>query len=214
MFDSALGFPIMPPLVSFSGPIVGSGSTLLHDDSFSGLRDVQRKCCGFVQLSNFISPGNPTKTPYRGFHPFQVFVIFPIHVNPWTVLCKKMIDKYDTSFQPNTMFSCTGKVAGSLNHRTMVHPPPFTQDYVFIVVSDSWTFHDRSTRSSAATSLPTPFQLSTLPRIYLTGLNLCLRLNDQPRRQDHAQVNPLTLILLQLFPPVRFYPLATPIYPD
>jgi len=155
-FDTAIDFPIVPPLVSFGGPIIGPGSTLLKDDPISGLRDIQRKCCGFVQLSTFISPGTPGKPPFKGFHPFQVFVIFPIHANPWTMLCKKMVDKPDTSFQPSTMFSCTGKVAGFLNHRNMVHPPLFPQDHVFIVVPDSWTFHDRPARSSVATSLATP----------------------------------------------------------
>jgi hypothetical protein len=30
------------------------------------------------------TPGNASKTPFRGFHPFQVFIIFPIHANPWS----------------------------------------------------------------------------------------------------------------------------------
>jgi hypothetical protein len=153
--DFNVDFPAMPPIVSFTGPILGPGSVLLRDDPISGLRDIQRKCCGFVQLSTFISPGNPTKPPFKGFHPFQVFVIFPIHVNPWTVLCKKMVDKADTSFQPNTVFSCTGKVAGLLRHDVMVQSPPSARDMVFIVVPDTWTFHDRTARSLPTTSLST-----------------------------------------------------------
>ncbi|KAM4061646.1 hypothetical protein HRG_013271 [Hirsutella rhossiliensis] len=46
-------------------------------------------------------PGNPDKIPLRA-STFQAFVIFPIHANPWAVLCK---------------------VAGLLDHSVMVHPP-------------------------------------------------------------------------------------------
>ncbi|KAH7110646.1 hypothetical protein B0J13DRAFT_577645, partial [Dactylonectria estremocensis] len=80
------------------------------------LDDVQLKCCGFVQLTTFLAPGNPDKTPYRGFHPFQVFVIFPIRANPWASLCKKMAERRDTQFQSNVLLTCTGKVAGLLGH--------------------------------------------------------------------------------------------------
>ncbi|PVH91304.1 hypothetical protein DM02DRAFT_705980, partial [Periconia macrospinosa] len=112
----------------------------------------QRKCCGFVQLSTYIAPGNPNKTPFKGFHPFQVFIIFPIHANPWATLCKKMADRRDTPFQPNTLFTCTGKVAGFLNHRIMVHPPQLTQDCVFIVVPDTWHFYDKAALESVSIS--------------------------------------------------------------
>jgi hypothetical protein len=42
--------------------------------------------CTTLDLYNPRKP-NPTMTPFKGFHPFQVFVIFPIHVNPWAILC-------------------------------------------------------------------------------------------------------------------------------
>lgn len=64
MFDMTDNFPVIPPIVSFTGPIVGSGRTLLHDEGISGVGDTQRKCCGFVQLSTYLVPGNPTKTPF------------------------------------------------------------------------------------------------------------------------------------------------------
>jgi hypothetical protein len=99
--------------------------------------DAQLKCCGFVQLTTFLAPGNPDKTPYRGFHPFQVFVIFPIRANPWASLCKKMAERRDTQFQSNVLLTCTGKVAGLLDHRLMVQPPALGQDYIFIIVPDS-----------------------------------------------------------------------------
>ncbi|KAH7038978.1 hypothetical protein B0J12DRAFT_580778, partial [Macrophomina phaseolina] len=41
-------FPAMPLIVSFAGPILGLGLTLLHGLSTSGLDDTQRKCYGFV----------------------------------------------------------------------------------------------------------------------------------------------------------------------
>jgi hypothetical protein len=117
------------------------------------LDNVQLKCCGFVQLTTFLAPGNPDKTPFRGFHPFQVFVIFPIRANPWASLCKKMAERRDTQFQSNVLLTCTGKVAGLLGHHLMVQPPTLEQDYVFIVVPDSWTFLDKGVSGPGS---PTP----------------------------------------------------------
>ncbi|RMJ00554.1 hypothetical protein CDV36_015893 [Fusarium kuroshium] len=159
-FASVDHFPAVPPVVAFTGPVVGSGRTLLRKESIPGLDGVQLKCCGFVQLSTFIAPGNPDKTPFKGFHPFQVFVIFPIHANPWAALCKKMVERRDTQFQTNALFTCTGKVVGLLDHSIMVYPPGFDRDYVFIVVPDTWTFLDRATSKSAAAAL----SLSTPPK--------------------------------------------------
>ncbi|KAH6874196.1 hypothetical protein B0T10DRAFT_415665 [Thelonectria olida] len=62
-------FPLVPPTVSFTGPVAGPGHALLHKESVPALDDAQLKCCGFVQLTTFLAPGNPDKTPYRGFHP-------------------------------------------------------------------------------------------------------------------------------------------------
>jgi len=152
MFDSADTLPVTSPIVSFTGPIIGPGHTLLHPDTISDLEDTQAKCCGFIQLSTFLTPGDPTKTPFKGFHPFQVFVIFPIHVNPWSSLCKRMTERQGTHFQSNTLFSCTGKVAGFLDHRIMINPPQLTQDYVFIVVPDTWQFHHKASLDSISIS--------------------------------------------------------------
>lgn len=155
MFNAMNNFPTVSPIVTFTGLIVGSGLILLHNDPISGLSETQRKCCGFVQLSTFITPGNPTRPPFRGSHQFQVFVIFPIHVNPWMTRCKKIAERQNTQFQPNTTFNCTGRIAGFLNHHIMVHPPQLPQDYVFIVVPDSWSFLEKSPRDSLSTSTPT-----------------------------------------------------------
>ncbi|KAJ4217442.1 hypothetical protein NW757_014635 [Fusarium falciforme] len=146
-------FPLSSPIVSFTGNVVGSGHTLLRRESVPTLDDTQLKCCGFVHLTTFLAPGNPNKTPYRGFHPFQVFVIFPIHANPWATLSKKMAERRDTQFQSNVLLTCTGKVAGLLGHHLMVQPPTLEQDYVFIVVPDSWTFLDKGVSGLVS---PTP----------------------------------------------------------
>ncbi|KAJ4197284.1 hypothetical protein NW759_016334 [Fusarium solani] len=50
-FASVDHFPAIPPVVTFTGPVVGSGRTLLRRKSIPGLDNVQLKCCGFVQLS-------------------------------------------------------------------------------------------------------------------------------------------------------------------
>jgi hypothetical protein len=161
MFNTMENFPVISPTVSFTGPIINSGHTLLHNESISGLGDIQRKCCGFIQLSTFITPGNVSKTPFRGVHPFQVFIIFPIHANPWLSLCKKMIERQDSQFQPNTLFTCTGKVAGFLNHNVMVHPPLLAEDRVFIVVPTTWNFLDKATLRDSISVAPLP---STPPK--------------------------------------------------
>ncbi|OAQ62547.1 hypothetical protein VFPBJ_11408 [Purpureocillium lilacinum] len=148
--------PTIMPVVSFTGPVVGSGLDLLQADAAPAFDEPQLKCCGFVQLSTFVSPGKPEKTPFKGFHPFQVFVIFPVHANPWTSLCKKMAQRRDSQFQPGAPFTCTGKVAGLLAHRHMRHPPALEQDYVFIVVPDTWTFLDKATFNQPPTAQITP----------------------------------------------------------
>ncbi|KAM4056482.1 hypothetical protein HRG_003369 [Hirsutella rhossiliensis] len=102
LFASMDDFPHVPPVVSFTGLVVGTGHSLLRRDLLPGLDTAQLRCCGFVLLSTYVAPGNPDKIPFKGFHPFQAFVIFPIHANPWAVLCK---------------------VAGLLDHGVMVHPP-------------------------------------------------------------------------------------------
>ncbi|KAM4062958.1 PIF1-like helicase [Hirsutella rhossiliensis] len=139
---SADAFPAIQPIVSFTGPVIGSGRDLLHGNSAAALDDTQLSCCGFVQLSTFICPGIPGKTPFKGFHPFQLF---------------KMTERRDSQFQPNALLTCTGKIAGLLDHQIMTHAPAFEQDYIFIVVPDTWTFLDRamSNQASATQLLPT-----------------------------------------------------------
>ncbi|KAH7115543.1 hypothetical protein EDB81DRAFT_919185 [Dactylonectria macrodidyma] len=161
-------FPLSSPIVSFTGPVVGPGPALLHKEFVPALDDVQLKCCGFVQLTTFLAPGNPGKTPYRGFHPFQVFVIFPIRANPWASLCKKMAERRDTQFQSNVLLTCTGKVAGLLGHHLMVQPPTLEQDYVFIVVPDSWTFLDKGVSGPAS---PTPPPGAATPAVRSSSSN-------------------------------------------
>ncbi|KAM4064174.1 hypothetical protein HRG_007178 [Hirsutella rhossiliensis] len=121
-------------------------------DLLPGLDATQLRCCGFLQLSTYITPGSRTRSS-QGFHPFQVFVIFPIRANPWAILCKKMAERRDSQFQTNISFTCTGKVAGLLDHRVMVHQPSSDRDYVFIVVPDSWTFLDKAATTAAASAL-------------------------------------------------------------
>ncbi|KAK4058977.1 hypothetical protein Purlil1_14394 [Purpureocillium lilacinum] len=170
VFASMDSFPCVPPVVSFTGLIAGPGHSLLRKDLLPDLDDTQLKCCGFIHLSTYLAPGNPDKTPFKGFHPFHVFVIFPIHANPWTILCKKMAERRDTHFQPHNHFSCTGKVAGLLDHRVMVQPPGSDRDYVFIVVPDSWTFIDKAFTSAAAGYAS---HRSTEPSVFRLGVVFC-----------------------------------------
>ncbi|KAM4067373.1 hypothetical protein HRG_001329 [Hirsutella rhossiliensis] len=68
-----------------------------------------------------------------------------------------MTERRDSQFQSNALFTCTGKIAGLLDHQIMKHAPAFDQDYIFIVVPDTWTFHDKamSDQASATQLLPT-----------------------------------------------------------
>ncbi|KAM4064255.1 hypothetical protein HRG_007232 [Hirsutella rhossiliensis] len=79
-------FPSTPPVVSFHGVVAGPGLDLLRRDFLPGLGPDQLRCCGFVRLTTYIAPGLPDRIPYKGYHPFEVFVIFPVYVNPWAVV--------------------------------------------------------------------------------------------------------------------------------
>ncbi|KAH8695751.1 hypothetical protein GQ44DRAFT_719376, partial [Phaeosphaeriaceae sp. PMI808] len=70
------------------------------------------------------------------------------------IRCKKMMERSNTQFQPNTLFHCTGRLAGFLDHRIMVHPPSLAQDYVFIIVPENWDFFTNSSRNTALTASP------------------------------------------------------------
>ncbi|KAI5459499.1 hypothetical protein BGZ63DRAFT_426764 [Mariannaea sp. PMI_226] len=90
-------FPNFSPMISFTGPVVGSGQTLLQKES-TGLSNTQLKCCGFIQQSTYLSPPDMAKSPFGGFHYFQIFVIFPIHANLWTIIHKKMAEREESPF--------------------------------------------------------------------------------------------------------------------
>ncbi|KAM4056448.1 hypothetical protein HRG_014786 [Hirsutella rhossiliensis] len=92
----------------------------------------------------------PNKVPFKGFHPFQVFVIFPVRANPWAILCK---------------------VAGLLRHDVMLYPPGSDRDNVFIVVPDSWTFLDKA---AAAVTTMAPL-LSTPQRQQASSASAAFR---------------------------------------
>ncbi|KAM4066446.1 hypothetical protein HRG_000546 [Hirsutella rhossiliensis] len=124
-------FPTIQPIVSFTGPVIGSGRDLLHGNSAAALDDTQLSCCGF-----------------------------------------NMTERRDSQFQSNALFTCTGKIAGLLDHQIMKHAPAFDQDYIFIVVPDTWTFHDKamSGQASATQLLPTtPKSAPRLPTPHASG---------------------------------------------
>lgn len=51
----------------------GFMGTLLRNEATATeeLGNIQKECCGFVQLSSYVTPGKPLKTPCKGFHPFK-----------------------------------------------------------------------------------------------------------------------------------------------
>ncbi|KAH7114647.1 hypothetical protein EDB81DRAFT_920646 [Dactylonectria macrodidyma] len=151
------GFPLIQPIVSLTGQVLGTGQTHLIKDSVPQLDDAQLRCCAFIQCCTYITPGQPSKSPFKGFHPFQVFILFPIRALPFSLLCKKMADRKDTQFVPGVPFNCVGKIVGLLDHRLMVAAPLADEkDYVFIVVPDSWTFPDKSTPAAPAANTVSP----------------------------------------------------------
>ncbi|KAM4061648.1 hypothetical protein HRG_013272 [Hirsutella rhossiliensis] len=152
LFASMDSFPRIPPIVSFTGLIVGPGHSLLRQDLLPGLDATQLRCCGFLQLSTYITPGSLTRS-LSGLPPVSGLRHLPHPRQPWAILCKKMAERRDSQFQTNISFTCTGKVAGLLDHRVMVHQPSSDRDYVFIVVPDSWTFLDKTATTAAASAL-------------------------------------------------------------
>jgi hypothetical protein len=69
MFGNMDELPLPSPIVTFTGPILGPGTELLQDDNLiSGIDESQRKCCGFVQLSTYITPGT-RRNPIQGLPP-------------------------------------------------------------------------------------------------------------------------------------------------
>lgn len=133
-------------------------------DSVPLLDDAQLRCCAFIQCCTYITPGQPSKSPFKGFHPFQVFILFPIRALPFSLLCKKMADRKDTQFVPGVPFNCVGKIVGLLDHSLMVAAPTVDEkDYVFIVVPDSWTFPDKSTPPAPAASTVSPSKTEPSP---------------------------------------------------
>ncbi|KAH7113447.1 hypothetical protein EDB81DRAFT_922145 [Dactylonectria macrodidyma] len=114
------GFPLIQPVVSLTGQVLGTGQTHLIKDSVPMLDDAQLRCCAFIQCCTYITPGQLSKSPFKGFHPFQVFILFPIRALPFSLLCKKMADRKDTQFVP----------VGLLDHRLMATAPPVDEkDY-------------------------------------------------------------------------------------
>jgi hypothetical protein len=165
---SPVPFGSILPLVSFAGSVLGSGLTLLEPDAITGVDEVQRKCCGFVQLSTYIGTPKSHKTPGSRAHSFLVFVMFPIHEMPWPIRCKRMMDRTTSQFQPGTLFICgAGTIVGRLNHATLKTPPSDDRDYVFIVVPDDWSFQDRSVinSSTAPSASNTPMSTSVAPPV-------------------------------------------------
>ncbi|KAF2183607.1 hypothetical protein K469DRAFT_784848 [Zopfia rhizophila CBS 207.26] len=79
------------------------------------------------------------------------------------IRCKKMMERPNTQFQPNTLFHCTGRLAGLLNHRIIVYPPNLAQDYVFIIVPKNWDFFAKSSRNTTSTTslITTPTKQSS-----------------------------------------------------
>jgi hypothetical protein len=160
MLNSLDDFPKHSPIVSFTGLVLGDGHTLLNNAA-ELLGDKQLKLCGFIQLTTYIAPERPTRTPWRGYHPFQVFIIWPIHLKPWSIYYEKIMDGENSPFRPNIFFTCTGKVAGFLDHGFMFNPPELEQDRVFIVVPDSWKFHNDASKPTS--TLPSTTKQSAGP---------------------------------------------------
>ncbi|KJZ69675.1 hypothetical protein HIM_10922 [Hirsutella minnesotensis 3608] len=135
ILGSVDAFPTMQPIVSFTGPVVPP-------------IPVQRRHYGDARL-----PRGPPVLPTDPLQqPLQLRVAGVAH------LLVQHDDRRELPPQcPNALLTCTGKIAGLLDHQIMTHAPAFEQDYIFIVVPDTWYFHDRamSNQASATQLLPT-----------------------------------------------------------
>ncbi|KAM4061968.1 hypothetical protein HRG_008867 [Hirsutella rhossiliensis] len=131
-------FPSTPPVVSFHGVIAGPGLDLLRGDFLPGLGPDQLRCCGFVRLTTYITPGLPDRIPFKGYHPSRSLLSFPSML----------------TLGPSSAFSTT----------VLCSAPGSERDYVFIVVPDSWNFVDRPSAAASASASPlaTPLKRQTL----------------------------------------------------
>jgi hypothetical protein len=182
-------FPTIPPTVSITGPILGSGQSLLNKDAIPGFDEAQLRCCAFVQLSTYISPGSPDKPPFVGYHPFQVFLIFPIFKQPWMTLCNRMMRRAESSFIANAPFSCTGKIAGLLDHRLMKTPPAREEDYIFIIVPDTWCFPERGAATGAA-GVATPAKTRPDPSTTSDVMAMFMSPSKRPKTPNASDKRP------------------------
>ncbi|KAI5455842.1 hypothetical protein BGZ63DRAFT_409495 [Mariannaea sp. PMI_226] len=66
-----------------------------------------------------------------------------------------MAEREESPFQPNALFTCTGNVISILNHDLMVNPPEHADDYVLVVVPNSFSWLHRNQASTLPPSTPT-----------------------------------------------------------
>lgn len=139
-------------------------------------------------------PGTPSKPPYGGFHAFQVFVIFPIYKKPWDILCKKIIEGSQTYFQPGATFACSGRVAGLLDHKIMIKPPRLEEDYILIIVPDTWHGEPpggaATARAPAGAAVTTPSKGKNLPQESPTVRSKWAKATPSKRKAAAVPVTP------------------------
>ncbi|KAM4063607.1 hypothetical protein HRG_014051 [Hirsutella rhossiliensis] len=124
-------FPSTPPVVSFHGVIAGPGLDLLRGDFLPGLGPDQLRCCGFVRLTTYITPGLPDRIPLRATTP----------------------SRPNSSFLPGVPLPALER-SSAFSTTVLCSAPGSERDYVFIVVPDSWNFVDRPSAAASASASP------------------------------------------------------------
>ncbi|KAM4064252.1 hypothetical protein HRG_012647 [Hirsutella rhossiliensis] len=132
----------IPPIVSFTGLIVGTGHSSLRRDLLPGPGAAQLNCCGFVRLSTYVAPGMPNKVPFKGFHPFQVFVIFPVRANPGpscarSLACSVMMSCSTPRARTGTTSLSSSRIPGLFSTRP---PPPSPRWHRFLYATEATSF--------------------------------------------------------------------------
>ena len=148
LHNAAIGdeaFPSMPSRASFSGPI--DVTTYRLKDELPWLQNGQAKACCFVRLAGYLQPANEDMPPYKGQHPFHIFILFPLNQQPWQSICKWMMTATGRGpFTPKSWLCGTGPVVGILNRKAIEgFPESDTDTTILVVIPETWEFVTRTT---------------------------------------------------------------------
>lgn len=126
-------FPTIPSYTSFAGPVDISTFKLRPNIDWP---EGQEKACCFVKLGTYIMPEKDTLPPFKGIHPFHVFVFFPLLQQPWASMCAWMKKpSANGPFTSRTWLSVSGLIVGILNRNLLQEGPDNGDDCPILIIT-------------------------------------------------------------------------------